>query len=56
MFFAKRKVKDFIDYGNIKDEKLLKLLRNYVVQRVGKTCNFVNGQNFEKSMIVLLLL
>ena len=27
MFFAKRKVKDFIDYGNIKDEKLLKLLQ-----------------------------
>ena len=27
MFFAERKVKDFIDYGNIEDEKLLKLLR-----------------------------
>ena len=25
MFFAKRRVKDFIDYGNIKDEQLLKL-------------------------------
>ena len=30
--------------------------KHYVIQRLGKTCNFVNRQNLEKSVIVLLLL
>ena len=56
MLFAKRKVKDSIDYGNVKDKNCSSSCKKYVVQRLGKTCHFENGQNLENSVIVLLLL